>query len=195
MSFNRGTPSNNNGIGGGAFVAAAALWLLMAPATRSQEVGYSYLRMDVNGHTISNFVPNEKYSRGWLEILGMEVKSPSSITHPPPQPELKENTKEIAKSDGDGWTQLSAALRSGRSGPGKLHFAAGDSGGMEPLFDAIKQSSVIPQAELDFYTENTGKFVGRFKIKKIRILSLEDIPASACGAYMITVSFQSIAKE
>ena len=181
MSFNCGTPLNNDGIGGTAFVAAAALWLLMAPAARPQELGYSYLRMDVNGHTISTFVPNEKYSRGWLQIMG--------------QPELKADTNKTVKADGDGWTSLSAVLQSGRRGPGTLRFDAGDSGGMEPLFDAIKQKVIIPQAELDSYTEDTGKFVGRFKIKKLRILSLEDMPASACGAYIITLSFQSIAKE
>jgi hypothetical protein len=195
MSFNCGIPAKNRGIGVRAFIGAAALWLLMASSVRSQEAGYSYLRMDVNGHTISNFVPNEKYSRGWLEILGVQVKSPSPITHPLSQPELKADTNKTVKPDSDGWTELSVALRSGRSGPGKLRFAAGDSGGMEPLFDAIKQKSVIPQAELDLYIEDTGKFVGRFTIKKIRILSLEDIQASACGAYMITVSVQSIAKE
>jgi len=195
MSFNRGIPSNNNAIGGRSLFAAVALWLLVASSVRSQVPGYSYLRMDVNGNTISNFVPNEKYSSGWLGILGVEAKSPSSITHPSSQPELKADTNKTVKSDSDGWTELSAALRSGRSGPGKLRFAAGDSGRMEPLFDAIKQKSVIPQAELDFYMEDTGKFVGRFKIKKIRILSLEDIQSSACGAYMITVSVQSIAKE
>jgi hypothetical protein len=194
MSFNCGTPLNIKGIGGRAFVAAAALCLLMAPAARSQEVGYSYLRMDVNGHTISNFVPNEKYT-GWLEILGLQAKSLSSITHSASQPELKADANKTVKPDSDGWTALSALLRSGRSGPGKLRFDAGDSGGMEPLFDAIKQKLVIPQAELDFYTEDTGKSVGRFKIKGIRILSLEDMPASACGAYIITLSFQSIAKE
>jgi len=178
MSFNSGISLIKDGIGGRTFVAAAAIWLLMPSSMRSQEVGYSYLRMDVNGHTISNFVPNEKYSRGWLEILGLEA-----------------NTNKTVKADRDGWTELSALLRSGRSGPGKLRFAAGDSGGMAPLFDAIKQNFLVPQAELDFYTEDTGKFVGRFTIKKIHILSLQDIPASACGAYMITLSFQSIRKD
>lgn len=181
MSFNCGIPSKDNGIGGRAFVAAAAILLLVAPAVRSQELGYSYLRMDVNGHTISNFVPNEKYSRGWLQIMG--------------QPALKADTDKTAKADDDGWAAFSSVLRSGRSGPGTLRFGAGDSGGMEPLFDAVKQKLVIPQAELDLYTEDTEKFIGRFKIKKIRILSLEDMPASACGAYVITLSFQSIAKE
>jgi hypothetical protein len=195
MSFSCATHPKYHTLVHKIFPAVMLLWLMFAPAAASQENGYSYLRMDVDGHTISNFVPSEKYSRGWLEVEIVEVERQSSANHSDAKTDPQPYTLSAEKVGDGRWITLSSALRSGRIGPGKLRFGAGDSGGMEPLFDAKNHKSVIPQAELDFYAENTDKFVGRFKIKSIRILSLEDMPASACGAYVITLSFQSIAKE
>jgi len=195
MSINSSIHPKYEGVAFKMFLTAATLLLMLASPAGSQEYGYSYLRMEVAGHPITNLVINEKYSAGWLEVLGVRVKLLSSNTHPKDQPKPAGETVSVAKADEDGWTTFPAVLRSGRSGPGKLSFGAGDSGGLDPLFEAQKHQSLIKQAELDFYTVETDKFVGRFKIKGIRILSLKDIPASACGAYEISLSFHSIVKE
>ena len=197
MSINCSIRPKHEGAAFKIFPTAATLLLMLASPAGSQEYGYSYLRMEVAGHTIRNFVQNEKYSTGWLGIEGVELQRLAPVVDSAAQPEPPVEAVKTAKEQkaDNPWLKFPAALRSGRSGPGKLRFGAGDSGGLEPLFDAQNQKSVIPEAELDFYTEQNPKFVGIFKIKGIRILSLEDMPASACGAYVITFSFKSIAKR
>jgi hypothetical protein len=53
----------------------------------------------------------------------------------------------------------------------------------------------VPEAELDFYDLDTAKFVGKYEVRGIRVLSLENAAASACPMYDVTLSFRSIGKE
>jgi hypothetical protein len=52
---------------------------MLASPAGSQDYGYSYLRMEVAGHTIRRFVQNEKYSTGWLVIEGVELQRLASV--------------------------------------------------------------------------------------------------------------------
>ena len=153
---------------------------------------YGYLRLEINGARITNFAEDEQY-QGWLEIRMVEAKGivPSRVSGALSQ---SSNSAKPAQFAPNHWTIVSAILHSGRSGLGKLRFIAGDSGGLEPLFDVQKKSAIIPDAQFDLYDGATDKLIGKFKITGIRILSLEDVPASACGAYEITVSFRTLAQ-
>lgn len=55
--------------------------------------------------------------------------------------------------------------------------------------------TIIPEADLVYYDLEKNVFIGKYKLKGIRVLSLEDFPASACAMYEITLSFHSISKE
>ena len=53
---------------------------------------------------------------------------------------------------------------------------------------------VIASADLDLFP-NYGEgraLIGKYRIKGIRIVAVEDVPASACGMYDVTARFQSI---
>ena len=53
----------------------------------------------------------------------------------------------------------------------------------------------MPQAELELYDEDKNVLIGRYKLTGIRILSLENVPASACAMSEVTLSFRAIEKE
>lgn len=174
--------------------ALAMLSLVAASPSRAQEYGYSYLRIDVAGHPVTNFPTNEKY-QGWIQIESVEERLKPGVT-----------VKTYSPSGDKRWAALQLVLQKGRAGPGKLRFGAGDTMGivigrkeytfsLDPLLDAQKRQAFIRQADLALYDENTAGFIGSFRIKGIRILSLENVQASACPMYEITVSFQSISKE
>jgi hypothetical protein len=168
------------------FCAAAAP--ARAPADR-----YSYLRIEIAGHPITNIAFNEKY-RGWLQIEGVDAKSdapvPNEKSHASPtDPSWHPNEK-----DGRPWTDFQGILQSGRAGSGRISFGAGDNGGLDPLIDAQNHKSLIASAELALYDSNSGAFIGKYRIKGIHVLSLEDVKASACAMYEITMSFQSVEK-
>jgi hypothetical protein len=167
---------------------AAVLGSFPASAqAQGQSYGYSYLRMKISGHPITNLVVDEKY-RGWLQILAVKA----SVTQPVPRApgNLAPNTKKVD----DHWINPSVILRSGRAHSGKIRFGAGDEGGLEPLIDAQKRKSLVASADLDLYDESSGTFFGKYRLKGIRVLSLEDVQASACAMYEITMSFQSAEK-
>jgi hypothetical protein len=178
----------------GAPLAAIVLaFCAAAPPARAQYDGHSYLRIKVAGHPIRNYVQNEKYT-GWLQIEAVDAKSdapvPNEKSHvSPADPSWHPNEK-----DGRPWTDFPAILRSGRAGSGRFSFGAGDGGEMKPLFDAQKHKSLIPSAELDLYDEDGGALIGKYLIKGIHVLSLEDVKASACAMYEINMSFQSVEK-
>jgi hypothetical protein len=156
-------------------------------------IGYSYVRMSIDGHAISNFVHDAKYV-GWLTVEGVEISrrgvlvkgsagtASDGVYHNDPKTERN-------------WADFPATLDSGRRGPGEIRFGAGDAGGFRPAFDAMKKGTLIREAELIFYNFETAKFVGKYKIKGIRVRALEDIQASACPMYEVTLRFQSIEKE
>lgn len=169
------------------------LALIVASPSRAQEYGYSYLRMDADGHPVANLVTNEKYE-GWLQLVAVEARIP---TRPKRDGKIIDADM-LAKKTAlhrRGWTTLPVIMHEGRSGPGQLRVAAGDDGGLSGLIDAQKRKTFIPQAELVLYDEQADTLIGKFRIKGIRILSLEDVPASACPMYEITLSFRSISKE
>ena len=124
----------------------------------------------------------------------MDAKSdapvPNEKSHASPNdPSWHPNEK-----DGRPWTDFQAILHSGRAGSGRFSFGAGDNGGLEPLIDAQKHKSLIASAELDLYDDDSGKLIGKYRIKGIHVLSLEDVKASACAMYEINMSFQSVEK-
>jgi hypothetical protein len=85
-------------------------------------------------------------------------------------------------------------MKSGHHAPGTLSFGVGDNGGLEPLFVAQKNGTIIASADLDLFPGD-GKGLtrmGKYIIKRIRIVAVDDVPASACGMYYVTVRFQSI---
>ncbi|MGB0034194.1 MAG: hypothetical protein WBP79_01815 [Candidatus Acidiferrales bacterium] len=174
---------------GASFLCAAAITVMMAAPARTQSVGYSYLHIAVNGQTATNIVVNEKYN-GWLGIEGVEAAPPAVAAKKSANAATK-----VRKDDESEWKEAAASLRAGKAGPGRLRFGAGDEGGFDPIVKAQKEKLLIPEADLDLYVFETNELVGKFKIRGIRVLSLEDVPASACPMYMVTLSFQSIAKE
>ena len=93
-----------------------------------------------------------------------------------------------------GWGFLSAEMKLGHHGPGTLSFGVGDNGGLDPLLAAQKNGTIIPSVDLDLFPDyGEGRaLIGKYRIKRIRIVAVEDVPASACGMYDVTVRFQSI---
>ncbi|MGH9748148.1 MAG: hypothetical protein ACRD59_18785 [Candidatus Acidiferrales bacterium] len=141
--------------------------------------GHSYLHIEIAGHAVTNIVQQEKYG-GWLQISYIRAKAS--------QPPAAAGSSAPAKSN---WTSLSTILRTGRAGAGKIRFGVGDHGELVALVDAQKRGAKIATAQLDLYDENSGSFLGAYELKGIRVLSLEDVPASACAMYSITLSFES----
>jgi hypothetical protein len=171
---------------------ALALGGTATPAS-AQADRYSYLRIEIAGHPVTNIVFNEKYP-GWLQIEGVDAKSDAPVPNEKSHASRTDPSWHPNEKDGRPWTTFQAILRSGRAGSGRFSFAAGDSGGMDPLIDAQKHKSLIASAELDLYDENSGAFIGKYRIKGIHVLSLEDVKASACAMYEINMSFQSVEK-
>jgi hypothetical protein len=154
-------------------------------AQDSADDGHSYTHITIGDHVLRNFVTNDQYQKGgWLAIELVLVKN-TGQTHA-----AGGNTAGLPK----GWGLLSAEMKSGHHGPGTLSFGVGDNGGLDPLFAAQKNGTVIPSADLDLFP-NYGEgrtLIGKYLIKRIRIVAVEDVPASACGMYEVTVRFQSI---
>jgi hypothetical protein len=154
----------------------------LVPATshvEAQEMGYDYMQISVDGKTAGNFVRDTKYN-GWMEIEAVTVRRT-----------IAGRAKPLYSK----WMDFPKLLQDGKSGPGQMEFGVGDEGGLEPLLDAQKRHLTIPQVELDHYTEIGNQFVGKFILHNVRILSLKDVPASACPMYEVRISFQSISKN
>ena len=147
--------------------------------------GHSYMHIMIGDHVLTNLVRNEEYQKGgWLAVESVLVRS-TGQTHG-----AGGNTDRLPK----GWGLLSAEMKSGHHGPGTLSFGVGDNGGLEPLLAAQKNGTIIPSADLDLFPDyGKGRTrIGKYLIKRIRIVAVEDVPASACGMYDVTVRFQSI---
>lgn len=167
-------------------ISAAALSLTaivtmlfsFAPVARTQSDGHSYMRLEISGHPMTNLDLDEKY-RGWLAIEGVSatiIQSPARTTSEVgSKDEAPGDTAQKAKKANDRWSSLPAILRSGHAQGGKIRFGAGDSGGLEPLLDAQKRRSLLASADLDLYDESSGAFIGKYRLKGIRVLSLEDV--------------------
>ncbi|MGH9748149.1 MAG: hypothetical protein ACRD59_18790 [Candidatus Acidiferrales bacterium] len=177
-----------------AFVAAI---LIFAPPLPAQSDGHSYLRMEISGRPITNLVADEEH-RGWLGVLMVRATltpyRPHASEESAPDKSAPGATAKKLEQSKDHWKNFSTILHSGHARAGKIRFGAGDDGGLAPLLDAQKHNSLIASADLDLFNENSGAFIGRYRLKGIRILSLEDVPASACAMYEITMSFQSAEK-
>jgi hypothetical protein len=165
--------------------AAAGEFPRQSLAQDSDGDGHSYVHIVIGDHVLTNMFENEGYSKGgWLAVDSVFVK----------------RTGQTRGADGNtdgppkGWGFLSAEMKSGHHGPGTLSFDVGDSGGLEPLLAAQKNGTIIPSADLDLFP-GYGKgrtLIGKYVIKRIRIVAVEDVPVSACGMYYVTVRFQSI---
>lgn len=189
-----------------ALFVAAALLLVLAPAARGQDqkqaqnpdddhaYGYSYIQIGVDGHAITNFVHDQKYV-GWLTVEGVMItlRAPSAHSAKEAAPNPNETLEQ--ERFREGWRYLEQVAPSSRIGPGKLNFGSGDDGTFDPMIDAQKRARVIASAELALYATDGGRYLGRFKIRDIRVLSVEPIQASACPMDDITLSFRSITKE
>jgi hypothetical protein len=174
---------------------AAALFCFAHPAL-AQSDGHSYMRLEISGHPMTNLVLDEKY-QGWLAIEAVRatiIQSSPRATEVGSKDEVPGDTAQKTKSANDRWSNLPAILQSGHAHAGKIRFGAGDSGGLEPLLDAQKRKTLLASADIDLYDESSGTFVGKYQLKGIRVLSLEDVKASACAMYEITMSFQSARK-
>jgi len=149
----------------------------------------SYLRIEIAGHHVTSSPWNEKY-KGWLQIEAVEASSDAlnarAVSGAAPSGSWEES--------GRRWTVFPAILHSERAAAGRLSFGIDDSASLEPLRDAQKHKSLIASAELDYYDENNGAFIGKYRLKGIRVLSLGNAPPPACPEYELTISFQSVEK-
>ena len=189
-----------------ALCAAASFLLALAPVARGQSqkqeerqdddhaYGYSYMRISVAGHAITNFVREKKYA-GWLTVENVMFtpQAPSADSTKEAESNPNETPEQVWAREG--WKALDHFPPSSRNGPGRLNLGSGDDGTFDPMIDAQKRGAVIPSAELALYTIDGNHYLGRFKIRAIRVLSIEPIQASACPMDDITLSFQSITKE
>jgi hypothetical protein len=180
-----------------AFLSASGMFAARAGAQtggqqeQTWEYGYSYLRLSIDGKNVSNFVHDPKYA-GWLTVEDVEIAN--RVAGKPQYVESDKPSGEHPSGDPN-WWEFSVALKPGRHGPGKMDFGSGDDGGFGPVIEAMKKKTAIPEAELDFYNIDHDTFIGKYKIKGIRVLSLDDVKASACPMYEVVLSFQSIEKE
>jgi hypothetical protein len=173
-------------------VPLAAILLAFCAATtpaRAQSDGFSHLRIEIAGHPVASLTWNEKY-KGWLQIEGVVASSDARNAGAGSGASPRGSWME----DGRRWTDFSSILNSGRAGAGRLSFGIDDTGSVKPLIDAQKHKSLIASAELDYYDGNSGTFIGKYRLKGIRVLSLETAPPSACPEYELTISFQSVEK-
>jgi hypothetical protein len=150
--------------------------------------GHSYMHITIGDHVLTNIFENEEYQKGdWLSVENILVKS-TGQTHA-----AARATRRIPK----GWELLSVELKSGHHGPGTLSFGVGDNGGLGPLLAAQRNGAIIRSADLDLFPDygEGGTRIGKYRIKGIRIVAVEDVPAVACGMYDVTVRFQSIERR
>jgi hypothetical protein len=165
--------------------AGVGMFPRQSVAQDSADDGHSYMHITIGDHVPRNLVINEQYQKGgWLAVELVLVKN-TGQTH-----------AAAGKKAGlpKGWGLLSVEMKSGHHGPGTLSFGVGDNGGLDPLLAAQKNGTVIPSADLDLFP-NYGEgrtLIGKYRIKGIRIVAVEDVPASACAMYEVTVRFQSI---
>jgi len=186
--------------------AAAAFLLTLAPFACGQiqkqdqnqdddhAYGYSYMHISVGTQAITNFVRDQKYA-GWLTVEGVMINLRTPSAHSAKEAAPNPNDTLEQKRTREGWKYFEQVRPSSRIGPGKLNFGSGDDGGFGPMIDAQKRGTVIPSVELALYTIDGGRYIGRFKVTGVRVLSLEDVQASACPMYDVTLSFRSIRKE
>jgi hypothetical protein len=165
--------------------AATRAFPRQSGAQVSDDDGHSHMRITIGEHALTNLVRNDEYQKGvWLSVEFVLAKKTGQTRA------TAGNTAGLPK----GWGFLSAEMKSGRHGPGTLNFGVGDNGGLDPLLAAGKNGTVIPSADLDLFP-NYGEgrtLVGKYRIKGIRILAVEDVPASACGVYDFALHFRSI---
>jgi hypothetical protein len=176
----------------GVFLMSATLALAQSDVEEDQ-IGYSYMRIEVAGRSILNFAVSPKYQDGWLQIEVVEVHPanfPASRV-----PALKAEAAKQGYPGEDGWLPLDEVLQSGWRGRGTIRFGAGDSGGFAPMLEAQKNRTAIEHADLDLYALDTRRLVGKFRIDGIHVLAMDDVPASACPMYEVTLSFRSIMKR
>jgi hypothetical protein len=167
------------------FAAAVAAFPRQSPAQDPADDGHSYMRITLGDRVLTNFVISEEYQKGdWLAVESVLVKSTG-------QAHATGSAKDGLPK---GWELLSAEMKSGHHGPGTLRFGVGDNGGLDPLLVAQKNGTILPSADLDLFPEyGEGRtLIGKYRIRRIRIVAVEDVPSSACGMYDVTVHFQSI---
>lgn len=178
---------------------AALIWMAIAlgflahplPA-QEHTYGYSYLRMQFARQPIVNFVHDPKY-QGWLSVESVTARTLAHAESSASRSSSADAGPKIQKASPQ-WKNLPSILVSGWAGAGEINFGAADDGGLAPLINAQKRKSLIESAELDLYEEDGAAFIGKYRLKGIRVLKLEDVPASACAMYLVTMSFQSVQK-
>ncbi|HTU35143.1 MAG TPA: hypothetical protein VMF66_15175 [Candidatus Acidoferrum sp.] len=167
------------------------LVLVFAVSVRAQGAGYSYVQLTVNGKPAMNFTQDKKHT-GWMQVMQVEASLHKAHKHSAAKTSDAWTTVIDTKDDGK---TTSSLTKSGQRGPGELSFAAGDDGGLDPIIEARKEKVKIPNATLDLCSEDSNRFVGRFDLKGVRVLSLNDVTASACPMYLVTLSFESIVRS
>ena len=149
------------------------------PQNDPHAYGYSYLQISADGKAIQNFVHDRKYL-GWLTVEVVMINRRPAEALPSKQALANPNETPEHWMLRTGWKYFEAVAQSSRIGPGRIEFGSGDDGGFEPLFAAMKRKEVIPSAELAFYAVDGGAYIGKYKISGIRVLSIDDVTASAC---------------
>jgi len=164
-----------------ALVLAALISGHTVRARQQTQIGYSYLKLVIGGTAMQNLERNREYA-GWLELDGVDAR-----LFPVPAKPASE------KQHRAGWTSVDKFLRDHPGHSGELDFGVGDIGGLDPMLDAMKRKAVIPEADLDYFNYDTNVLVGKYKLTGVRILSMKDVPASACAMYDVVIRFDSIA--
>lgn len=104
------------------------LFLAFAALGHAQETGDSYVRLIVNGQPATTFLSNKKYA-GWMEVMNVEAtlddgsKDSAGKTH----------TRLWAIHTLDDGRTFLFLPKSGRRGPGRLSFLAGEDGDLRPV--------------------------------------------------------------
>jgi hypothetical protein len=169
-----------------AIAAALGEFPRQSMAQDGADDGHSYIHILIGDHALTNLFGNGEYGKGgWLAVDSVLVKK-TGQTHDP----SGRTPDQLPK----GWGPLSDEMKSGHHGPGTLSFGVGDNGGLSPLLAAQKNGTIIPSADLDLFPDygKGSTLIGKYLIKRIRIIAVEDVPASACGMFDVTVRFQSI---
>lgn len=182
-----------------ALAAIAAAASILALTTPAEGYGYSYMHLVIGGQPVTNFVHDSKY-QGWLQVEVVRATLAVAIKKAAGAKPSNDKVEKIQKAEEE-WVPLPQILVSGRAGAGKLRFDANDEmindereSSLSPLIVVQKQKTVIDSAELDLYNEDGGAYIGKYRLKGIRVLSLEDVPASACAMSEVTISFKSAEK-
>lgn len=172
-----------------AAVAPLAAIVLAFCAAAAPARAQSYLRIEIAGRYISSSPWKEKY-KGWLQIESVEASSDALNARPGGGAAASGSWEESGRR----WTVFPAILQSGRAGAGRLSFGIDDSASLKPLREAQKHESLIVTADLAYYDEKSGAFIGKYRRKGIRVLSLEKAPPAACPEHERTIRFQSVEK-